>query len=250
MFDRQRTALRAAGVGYLLSGFLLALGLGWAAAVLREDPYRRAQELDRILGLRAGQMGAVVLVGVLVFGAALAGLIFALAVAARARRLHSTSATLGGILLGAGLLAVMATSVWVGLVTPVAALQYQASHDLPDPQAGETRRQTLLVEAQLGEHVVLLGHWCFLGLAAPGLYFLGRALRGERGWTPDILKLAAAVIVLHLPVTLYLARESLLGGRWVGWLAALDQLLLWSVLAVACYFAARWLRRVGRALPP
>ncbi|MFQ5724073.1 MAG: hypothetical protein ACE5G6_06235 [Terriglobia bacterium] len=249
MFDRQRAVLRAAGLGYLLSGFLLAVALGWAATVLREDPYRRAQELDQFLGLRAGQMGAVVLVGVLVFVAALAGLIFALAVAARARRLHPTSATLGGILLGAGLLAVMATSVWVGLVTPIAAMQYQASHDLPSPQAAETRRQTLLVAAQLGEHILLLGYWCFLGLAAPGLYFLGRALRGERGWTPDILKLAAAVIVLHLPVTLYLARESLIHGRWVGGLAALDQLLLWSALAVAGYFAARWLRRVGRSLP-
>lgn len=242
MFERQRAVLSAAGLGFLLSGFLLALTAGSVVYVAREDPYRLPRDWEQLLTLRVEQMGAVVLAGVLLFAAALAGLIFSLAVAARARRLHPTSGTLGGLLLVAGLLALAAVAVWTGLVAPTAALQYRAATD-------ELHKHALLMEAHVSEHVFLLGLWCFLGLAAPGLYFLGRALRGEEGWLPDALKLAAALILLHLPVTLYLARESLLHKRYVRWLAALDQALLWGGLAAACYLAARWLRRVGRTLP-
>ncbi|MBI4466603.1 MAG: hypothetical protein HY656_04140 [Acidobacteria bacterium] len=243
MFERQRTVLRAAGGGYLLAGFLLALAVGAAAFVARQDPHRLPRDWEAVLAQRVEQTGAAVLAGVLLFAAALAGLILSLAVAARARRLHPTSATLGGLLVAAGLVALAGVAVWTGVVAPYAALQYRAATD-------ELRRHALLMEAHLGEHVAMLGFWCFLGLAAPGLYFLGRALRGERGWAPDSLKLAAALILLHLPVTLYLAQQSLLHQRHVAWLAVLDQLLLWGGLAAACYLAARWLRRVGRTLPP
>lgn len=242
--------MRAAGAGYLLSGFLLAVGAGSVHFVARRDPHRLAGSVEQVLAQRAEQMGALVLMGVLVFGVAVAGLVFCLGLAARARRLHPTSATLGGVFLVAGLVWLAALAVWSGLVMPYAALQYQAAGGLADPAGqGEVRRHALLMEAQVSEHVQMLGFWCFLGLAAPGLYFLGRALRGERGWVPDALKLAAALILLHLPVTLSLARASLLEGRFLRWLAVLDQGLLWGGLALACYLAARWLWAVGRSLP-
>ncbi|MFQ5777376.1 MAG: hypothetical protein ACE5IP_05165 [Terriglobia bacterium] len=242
MFDSQRAVLSAAGLGYLLSGFLVALAGGSAYFVFLRDPHRLVRQWDQWLAQRAQLPGVGVLGGLLLFLVALAGLIFFLAVAARAARLHPTSALLGGLLLTAGLLAVGALAVWRGMVAPYAALQYQWTRE---PAA----RAALLVEARMGEHFFQLGLWCFLGFAAPGLYFLGRAVRGERGWLPDVLKLAAALILLHLPVTLYVARESLLHQRYLRWLAVLDQLWLWSGLALAVFFCARWLRTIGRALP-
>ena len=167
---------------------------------------------------------------------------FFLAVAARAARVHPTSARLAGLLLVAGTLALVAVATWTGVVAPYAAMQYHAASD-------QMRRHALLIEAHLNEHVVLLGFWCFLGFTAAGLYFLGRALRGERGWTADALKIAAALLALHLPTWLYVAQESLLNDNYVRWLAVVDQLLLWGSLAAAFYFGARWLRHVGRSLP-
>ncbi|MFQ5663008.1 MAG: hypothetical protein ACE5HL_04175 [Terriglobia bacterium] len=243
MFERQRAVMTAAGVGYLLSGFLVSLSAGSAYSVSQKDPYRLTRDWDQWLTQRSQHIGVGVLAGLLLFTVLLAGLLVFLAVAARAQRLHPTSATLGGILLTAAMLSLGAVAVWIGVIAPYAALQYQWA---PDPAT----RQALLVEARFGEHLVRLGLWCFLGFAALGLYFLGRALRGERGWLPSVLKLAAALILLHLPVQLYLARESLLNDHYVGWLAVLDQFLLWGSLALACYFCARWLRTVGRTLPP
>jgi hypothetical protein len=162
--------------------------------------------------------------------------------AARAARLHPTSATLAGLFLAAGGLVLVAMGVWAGLVSTYAALQYRSATD-------ELHEHALLMEAYLNEHAFALALWCFLVLAALGFYFLGRALRGERGWLPDVLKLVAALILLHLPTTIYLASESLLYDHYVAWLAALDQFSLWGGLALASYFCARWLRAVGRALP-
>ena len=242
MFERQPAVLSAAGVGYLLSGFLVALTAGSVYFVSRQDPHRLVRQWEQVLLQRSQHMGVGVLGGVLLFLVALAGLFFFLGVAARAARLHPTSGTFGGLFLTAGMMSLAVVAVWAGLVAPYAALQYQSASD-------EMRKHALLMEAHVSEHVLMLGFWCFLGFSTPGLYFLGRALRGERGWLPDMLKLAAALILWHLPVTLYLARESLLGEHYVRWLAMVDQLLLWGGLALACYFSARWLRMVGRTLP-
>jgi len=242
MFERRRAVLSAAGLGYLLSGFLLALTAGSVYFVTRENPYRLERDWEKLLNLR-GQFVAVGVVAALVlFVVTVAGLLVGLAVAARAARLHPTSALLGGVFLAAAMLALVALGVWTGLVSTYAALQYRAVTD-------ELHKHALLLEARLNEHAVMLGFWCFLVFAALGLYFLGRALRGERGGLPDVLKLAAALILLHLPTTIYLASESLLYDRYPRWLAATDQLLLWGGLAAAAYFCARWLRAVGRMLP-
>lgn len=243
MFERQRAVLHAAGVGYLLSGFLVALAAGSAYFVAYRDPYRLVLDWDQLLTQRAQYIGVGLLGGLVVFVAALSGLVLFLAVAARAQRLHPTSATLGGVFLTAGLLALAVLAVRMAVVVPYTALQYRAA-------TNELHKHALLMEAYAGEHLFMLGFWCFLSFAALGLYFLGRALRGERGWLPDVLKLAAALILLHLPVTLYLARESLLAGHYVRWLAVLDEVLLWGSLALAAYVCARWLRALGRTLPP
>lgn len=241
MFDKRRAVLSAAGVGYLLSGFLAILTVASALAAARRDPHRLVGQWQQLV-TEPGHSGAGILGGLLLFGVTLAGLFFGLALAVRAARLHPTSAALGGLFLIIALVPLAAMAVWTGGVAPYAALQYQWTQD---PEI----RQALRLEAQWGEHLVQLGLWCFLGFAAPGLFFLGRSLRGERGWLPDALKLSAALILLHLPVSLYLARESLLGGRYVSGLAVLDHLLLWGSLAASCYLAARWLRAVGRVLP-
>ncbi len=242
MFERRPAVLIAAAVGYLLSGFLLALTAGSVYFVTYQDPYRLVRDWERLLTLRGQFIAAGVVAALLLFAAAVAGLLVGLAVAARAARLHPTSAGLGGLLLAAAMLALVAMGVWSGLVSTYAALQYRSATD-------ELHKHALLLEARLSEHAIMLAFWCFLVFAAVGLYFLGRALRGERGWLPDVLKLAAALILLHLPMTIYLASESLVYDRYPRWLAAADQLLLWGGLAAAAYFCARWLRSVGRALP-
>lgn len=242
MFERQPAVLSAARTGYLLSGFLAAVTAGSAYFFSQTDPHRLMRQWDQVLTQRGHYGGTAVLAGLVFFLLAVAALFVGLAVAARAYRLHPTSAALGGLFLTAGILPLVAAAVWTAVVSPYAALQYQWTHD-----AGT--RQALLFEARLAGHLTLLAQWCFLSFAAPGLYLLGRALRGERGWLPDVLKLAAALILLHLPVTLYLVRESLLHERYVRWLAVLDQLLLWGGLTTSCYFCARWLRAVGRELP-
>lgn len=243
MFERQRAVMNAAGVAYLLSGFLVALMAGSVYFVLTKNPYRLVRDWDRLLLQRGQFIGVGLLAGVLLFAVVLAALLVAVAVAARAARLHPTSATVGGGLLSAGLGSLAVLAVRTGVVSSYAALQYRSVTD-------EVHKHALLLEAYLSEHAVMLGFWCFLGFAAPGFYLLGRALRGERGWLPDALKLAAALILLHLPVSLYLARESLLEDQYPRGLAALDMFLLWGGLAGACYFCARWLRTVGRMLPP
>jgi hypothetical protein len=247
MFEKRRAVLRAAALGYMLTGFMFVLGLVAAWAAYRRDPHRLAGLWEQWV-TQPGNYGAGILGGLLVFGVALAGLVFVLGLGSRAARLHPTSAGLGAVLLVLGLGSLAVTAVWLGVVTPLAALQYQTARD---PMA----RQALLYEARLAEHLLRLGLWSFYGFAAPGLFFLGRALRGERGaggglgWLPDSLQLAGAMIALHLPVTLYLMRESFLAGRYVRWLAVTDHLLLWGTLAVACFLASRWLHRVGFALP-
>lgn len=243
MFERQRAVLHAAGVGYLLSGFLLALTAGSAYYVAHRDPFRLVPDWDQVLTQRAAYIGVGLFGGLVTFVAALAALVLFLALAARAERLHPTSATLGGVFLTAGLLALAVLGVRMAVVVPYAALQYRAA-------ASELHKHALLMEAYTGEHLFMLGFWCFLGFTAPGLYFLGRAFREERGWLPDAMKLAAALILLHLPMTLYLAQASLLEGRYVRGLAVLDQVLLWGSLALVAYLSARWLRALGRSLAP
>lgn len=241
MFEKRHAVLVAAGLGFLASGMLGILAVASAVGAYHRDPHRLAGHWEELLA-EPGHFGAAVLGGLLLFAASLAGLVFLQALAARAARVHPTSARLAGLLLTAALGALAVVAVWTGGVAPRAALQYQGSTD-------EAARQALRLEARVAEHLFQLGVGCFLGFAAPGLYFLGRALRGERGWLPDALKISAAIIVLHLPVSLYLARESLLAGRYVRWLAVTDQALLWGALATAAYLAAHWLRAVGRALP-
>ena len=242
MFDRRRTVMDAAAVGYLLCGFLVALTSSAVYFVLRQNPYRLVRDWDQLLLERGQYIGFGVLAGLLLFLLALAGWFVLLAVAARAARLHPTAATLAGLLLTAAAVSLAVLAVRTGLVASYAALQYRSVTD-------EVHKHALLVEAYLGEHTLMLAFWSFLGFAAPGLFFLGRALRGETGWLPDALRLSAALILLHLPATLYLAYQSLLYNHYAGWLAGLDQFLLWGGLAFAFYCCARWLRAVGRTLP-
>lgn len=242
MFERRRAVLNAAGVSYLLSGFLLSLAAGTAWYVSRHDPYRLRVDWETVLAQRAGHSGLQVLGGLLLFAAALAGLYVALAAASRARQLHPTSGAFAAVFLMAAMLSLAAIAIWSGVVETYHALQFQAAHD-------PVRQQVLLIESQMGERLLMLWLWCLLGFLAPGLYCLGRALRGERGWLPVALKLAAVFILLHLPLSLYLWQSSLLEGRYLGWLAAVDRLLVWGGLSVACYLCGHWLRRLGRALP-
>ena len=242
MFESKRAVLNAAGVGYLLCGFLLALAIGSAYFVSTRNPYRLVRDWDQLLLQRGQYIGVGLLAGLLLFAVVLAALLVVAAVASRAARLHPTSAWLGGAFLAAALAALAVLAVRTGLVTTYAALQYGSTGD-------EVHKHALLVEAYLGEHTLMLGVWCFFGFAAPGLYLLGRSLRGERGWLPDALKLSAALVVLHLPLTLYLMRESLLFGRYPRGLAALDQALVLGGLALAAFVCARWLHLLGRKLP-
>jgi hypothetical protein len=243
MFERRRALLNAAGVGYLLCGVLLSVTIGSVFYVsTRPNPYRAVRDWDRLLSLRADSVGALVLASLLLFAVAVAGLVLGVALAARAARLRPTSAALGGLFFTVAMLGVAVLAVWTGIVSPYAAVQYRATSD-------ELHKHALLMEAYIGEHVIMLALWSFLGFAALGLYCLGRALRGERGWLPDVLRVAAALILLHLPVSLYVARESLLHDNYPRGLAALDQFLLWGGLTLATFFSARWLRAVGRTLP-
>ena len=242
MFERKRAVLNAAGVGYLLCGFLVALAAASAYFVSTRNPYRLVRDWDQLLVQRGQYIGIGVLGGLLLFGVVLAALLVVAAVASRAARLHPTSASLGGAFLAAGLGALAVLAVRTSIVTTYAALQYGSTSD-------EMHKHALLVEAYLGEHTFMLGVWCFFSFAAPGLYLLGSSLRGERGWLPDALKLAAALVLLHLPLTLYLARESLLFDRYPRWLAALDQVLVWGGLSLASFVCARWLHLLGRKLP-
>jgi len=243
MFERRRAVLNAAGVGYLLCGVLLSVTVGSVFYVAtRSNPYQPVRDWDRLLSLRADFAGSGLLAGLVLFAVAAAGLVLALAVAARAARLHPTSAGLGGLFLTVAMVGVATLAVWTGIVSTYAALQYRSTSD-------ELHKHALLMEAYVSEHVVMLAFWLFLGFAALGLYFLGRALRGERGWLPDVLRVVAALILLHLPVAMYLARQSLLNDHFPRRLAALDQFLLWGGLTLATFFCARWLRAVGRTLP-
>ncbi len=242
MFDQRRAVLNAAGVSYLLSGFLLSLAGGTAWYVLRHDPYRLQVDWETVLVQRAGYSGIQLLGGLLLFAAAVAGIYVSLAATSRARQLHPTSGAFAAVFLIVAMVSVAAIAVWSGVVETYHALQFQATHDA-------VRRQALLIESQMGERLLMLWLWCLLGFLALGLYCLGRALRGERGWLPVALKLAAVFILLHLPLSLYLWQSSLLEGRYLGWLAALDRLLVWGGLAVATYLCGNWLRRIGRALP-
>jgi hypothetical protein len=240
MFDKRRPVLAAAGLGFLLSGVLGVLAIASAMGAYYRDPHRLTRRWEEFV-TEPAHFGAAVLGGVLLFGVALAGLVVAQGLTARAARLHPTSSRLAGLCLTVALVALAGVAVWTGAVAPYAALQYQAG--------GDDVRATLRLEALLADHLIQLGLWCFLGFLAPGLYFLARALRGERSPLPDALKLAAALLLLHLPVGLYLARESLVGGRYVRWLAVADAAVVWSALAAAVYLGARWLRGIGRALP-
>lgn len=243
MFERKRAVLNAAGVGYLVAGFLLSLTVGSVYYhSVQPDPFRATRDWDQLLVLRSDFVGAGVLAGLLVFAVSVGGILLSLAVASRAAHVHPTSSSLGGLFLTAGLLAVAALGLWTGLVATYAALQYRATAD-------PIQKQALLMEAHVNQHFILLGFWFFLGFSALGLYFLGRGLRGERGWLPDLLRVASALVLLHLPVTLYLARQSLLHNNYVRWLAVLDQLFLWGGYSIAVLLCARWLRGVGRALP-
>jgi hypothetical protein len=241
MFDHRRSVLTAAGIGYLLCGFLLAVAAGLGYFVSQQDPYQLAHNWEQDIANKAANTPTLALGGIFLFVLAVAALIFFRALAARAKRVHPTSAELAALFLTAATLAVAVVAVWSGTVSPYTALQYQWAQD-------PTARQALLYQAPLTERVWMLGFWCFFGFGAVGLYFLGRALRGEKGWLPDVFRLSAALLVLHLPIGIYLTRESLLRDHYVRWLAVLDQFMVWGGLAVAVYFGARWLRHLGRSL--
>jgi len=242
LFEHRRAVLNAAGLAYLLSGFLLSLAAGTAWYVGRHDPYHAPFDWASFLTQRAAHSGLQMLGGLLLLAVALCGLYVALTATARARRLDPGASTLAALFLSASMLSLATMAVWAGVVETYVALQFEATQDA-------ARRQALLLQTQIGEKLLMLGLWCLLAFAALGLYFLGRALRGERGWLPVALKLAAVFILLHLPMSLYVWRASLVEGRHAAGLAALDRLLTWGGLAVACYFCGNWLRRVGRALP-
>ncbi|MGH9779985.1 MAG: hypothetical protein ACRD5I_16410, partial [Candidatus Acidiferrales bacterium] len=242
LFEHRRAVLNAAGVAYLLSGFLLSLAAGTAWYVSRHDSHRAALDWVSVLAQRAAHSGLQMLGGLLLLAVALCGLYVALTATARARRLDPGAGALAALFLSASMLSLATMAVWTGVVETYLALQFESTQDA-------LRRQALLVQSQVGEKLLMLGLWCLLAFAALGLYFLGRALRGERGWLPVALKLAAVLILLHLPMSLYVWRASLVEGRHLAWLAALDRLLTWGGLAAACYFCGHWLRRLGRTLP-
>ncbi len=242
MFENRRAVLNAAGVAYLLSGFLLSLAAGTAWYVSRHDPHRTPFDWATLLAQRAAHTGLPMLGGLVLLAVALCGLYVALTATARARQLDPGASALSALFLCAAMLSLMVMAVWTGVIETYLALQFEWTQD-------PARRQALLLQTQVGERLLMLGLWCLLAFAALGLYFLGRALRGERGWLPVVLKLAAVFVLLHLPMSLYVWRASLAEGRHVAWLAALDRLLVWGGLAVAAYFCGNWLRRVGRALP-
>jgi hypothetical protein len=242
LFESRRTVLNAAGVSYLLSGFLVSLAAGTAWYVARHDPHRTPFDWAPVLSQRAAYSGLQTLGGLVLLAVAVGGLYVALTATARARRLDPGAGTLSALFLSGAMLALIALAVWTGVVETYLALQYEWTEE-------EARRQMLLLQSQVGEKLLMLGLWCLLAFVGLGLYFLGRALRGEGGWLPVTLKLAAVFILLHLPMSLYVWRASLLEGRHVGWLAAFDRLLVWGGLAAACYACGNWLRRVGRALP-
>lgn len=242
MFERARPVVVVMALGYMLAGFLAALAVGAAYAAWYQDPFQQLPNWERVLGQHAHQAAALALVHLLVFALTIVALVFWLGVVGRAQRgKHPTSATLGALFVSAGLLAVAGAAIWNGIVAPYAALLHRWTPDAAFKQA-------LFAQVVTGTFVYIFSVWCLILFGAVGLYFLGRALRGVGGWLPDVLKLAAALAVLHLPLTLYLARESLLNNRYVRWLGVVSELLLWGGLAAATFFAARYLRREARTL--
>ncbi|MFQ5695459.1 MAG: hypothetical protein ACE5HB_05675, partial [Terriglobia bacterium] len=112
MFDRPRAVLSASGLGYLLCGVLLAVTVSRAWFLARTDPHRVPRDWDLWLTQQGQHTGLAVLGGLLLLGLVLAALLFTLAVSARARRLHPTSATLGGLLVLLGLLGFVVVALW------------------------------------------------------------------------------------------------------------------------------------------
>ncbi|MFQ5817499.1 MAG: hypothetical protein ACE5H2_06025 [Terriglobia bacterium] len=242
MFERERPVAVAMALGYVLAGFLAAVAVGVAYWRLREDPFQQTPNWERILEQHAQQAATFAFVYLLIFGLVVVAVFFWLGVAGRARRgRHPTSATLGALFVSVGLFAVGGAAIWNGIVAPYAALLYSWTPD-------EAFQQALFGQIITARFVFHFSVWCLVVFGAVGLYFLGRALRAVDGWLPDVLKLAAALAVLHVPLTLYLARESLLNKHYVRWLAVVNELLLWGGLAAATYFAAGYLRREARNL--
>ncbi|MGH9787464.1 MAG: hypothetical protein ACRD4U_02020, partial [Candidatus Acidiferrales bacterium] len=87
MFEHRRAVLNAAGVAYLLSGFLVSLAAGTAWYVSRHDPHRSPFDWEAVLAQRAAHSGLQMLGGLLLLAVALCGLYVALTASARARRL-------------------------------------------------------------------------------------------------------------------------------------------------------------------
>lgn len=241
MFERVRPVVMAAAIGYALAGFLVAVAGGMAYGVWRADPFQQVPEWKQVLEQHANQAAAMALVHLLLFALLVVALFFWLGVAGRARYAHPTSATLAGLFLSVALLTLAGAAVWNGIVSPYVALLHGWSEDAGFKQA----LFNLIVNATF---IYIFAVWCLVLFGAVGLYFLGRAVRGVGGWLPDALRLAAAFAVLHVPVTLYLARESLARNHYVRWLAVVNELTLWGALAVATYFSARWLRAEARSL--
>ncbi len=241
MFERARPVALAAATGYVLAGFLAAMALGMAYGVWRTDPFQQVPKWEQVLAQHATQAGALAFVHLLLFALVVIALFFWLGAAARARYAHPTSATLGGLFLSVGLLTLAGAAIWNGIVSPYVALLHGWTQDAEFKQA-------LFNQMVAATFIFIFAVWCLVLFGAVGLYFLGRALRRVAGWLPDTLRLAAAFALLHVPVTLYLARESLARGHYVRWLAVVNELTLWGALAVATYFCARWLRSEARSL--
>jgi len=247
MFERARPVATAAALGYVLAGFGGAMTAGLTGWVWTQDPFQQVPNWERVLAQQANRSAGIAVAFLLIFLLAIVTLFFWLSVAARAQRgKHPTSATLGGLFLTVGLLAVAAASIWNGIVGPYAALLHEWTPDA-------AYKQALFAQLVAATFVFAFGVWCFILFGAVGLYFLGRALREaggspRTGWLPDVLRLVAALALLHVPVTIYLARESLLNNHYIRSLAALNELLLWGGLSTATYFAARYLRAEARNL--
>lgn len=245
MFERARTVALACAAGYVLAGFGVALAVGRAWWVWRQDPFQQIPSWERLLAQHANQSAALAFVHLLIFGLALVALFFWLGVAGRARKgPHPTSATLGGVSFTLALAAVAAASIWKGIVGPQAALLHRWTTD-------PVFQQALFAQIVTANLAFTFALWCFVLFGAVGLYCLGRSLRGmspKGSWLPDVLRLAAACAAARVPLTLYLMRESLLDNNYIRWLSVASELLLWGGMTAATYLAANYLRTEARNL--
>jgi hypothetical protein len=99
----------------------------------------------------------------------------------------------------------------------------------------------------MGERLLMLWLWWLLAFLALGLYCLGRAVRGERGWLPVVLKLAAVFILLPADESYLWQPACSKAAIWAGWRPLIG---CWSGRAGGSHLSLRQLAAApGRALP-